>query len=260
LIANELTQDEALSVADVSIDGPGFLNLRLTPAVWHEELSTILKAGLNWGDSDFGKGRSVNVEYVSAKSIEHFAKHIETTSQKLKHLHKEFVIDAIYSKALKATQATSLVHNMAATYLDVSGKFIMPSVAILSRLIVIDPKMAAFERANLLTKCEEDSQNIIDLIVAEKERVIQKILSREAQIKKEYAFLDDIKNKQIEALRQRTQIEMQQQVNKGKLNANELSTAVEQTLVKRIEDDEFLRDNHVFNYEVNTQVVQAEEF
>jgi len=66
LIAHELTRDESLSVAGVSIDGPGFLNLRLTPAVWQGELSTILKAGLNWGDSTFGKGRSVNVEYVSA--------------------------------------------------------------------------------------------------------------------------------------------------------------------------------------------------
>jgi hypothetical protein len=72
------------------------------------------------------------VEYVAAKSIEDFANHIETTSLKLKHVHKEFVIDAMYSKALKATQATALVHNMATTYLDVSGKYIMPSVAILS--------------------------------------------------------------------------------------------------------------------------------
>ena len=62
LISGELTKNEDLSVAGVSIDGPGFLNLRLTPAVWHQELSTILKAGLNWGDSAFGAGRSVNVE------------------------------------------------------------------------------------------------------------------------------------------------------------------------------------------------------
>ena len=153
-----------------------------------------------------------------------------------------------------------MVHNMAATYLDVSGKYIMPSVAILSRLIVIDPKMAASERANLLTKCEEDSQSIVDLIIMEKEKVIRKIQSRETQIKKEYAFLDDIRNKQIDVLRQRTQIEMQKQVKRGKLNASELSTAVEQTLVQRIEDDEFLRDNHIFNYQVDTETIQPEEF
>ncbi|XP_046633381.1 uncharacterized protein LOC124312885 [Daphnia pulicaria] len=200
------------------------------------------------------------VEHVAAKSIEDFAKHIETTSQKLKHVHKEFVIDAMYSKALKATQATALVHNMATTYLDVSGKYIMPSVAILSRLNVIDPKMAKTERANLLAKCEEDSQSIVDLIIVEKEKVIRKIEAREAQIKKEYAFLDDIRSKQIEFLRQKTQTEMQQQVKRGKLNKNQLSAAVEQTLVKRIEDDEFLRENHVFNYQVNSEEVEAEEF
>lgn len=66
-VADELTKDAGLGVAGrPSIDGPGFLNLRLTPAVWQEELSTILRAGLNWGDSAFGQGRAVNVEYVSA--------------------------------------------------------------------------------------------------------------------------------------------------------------------------------------------------
>jgi hypothetical protein len=200
------------------------------------------------------------VEHVAAKSIEDFANHIETTSQKLKHVHKEFVIDAIYSKALKATQATALVHNMATTYLDVSGKYIMPSVAILSRLNAIDPRTANVERANLLAKCQEDSQNIVDLIIVEKEKVIRKVEAREAQIKKEYAFLDDIRSKQIEFLRQKTQTEMQQQVKRGKLNQNQLSAAVEQTLVKRIEDDEFLRENHVFNYQVNSEEVEAEEF
>jgi len=200
------------------------------------------------------------VEHVSAKSIEDFANHIETTSQKLKHIHKEFVIDAIYSKALKATQATALVHNMAATYLDVSGKFIMPSVAILSRLNVIDPRMADTERANLLARCKEDSQNIVDLIIVEKEKVIRKIEAREAQIKKEYDFLDDIRSKQIEFLRQSTEIEMQQQVKRGELNKNQLSVAVEQTLVKRIEDDEFLRENHIFNYQVSTKKIEPEEF
>lgn len=65
-VAAELSAQSDLGVAGVSIDGPGFLNLRLRPETWHQELATILKAGLAWGDSDFGKGRSVNVEYVSA--------------------------------------------------------------------------------------------------------------------------------------------------------------------------------------------------
>ena len=55
-----------LGVTGVSVDGPGFLNLRLAPSIWHGELAQILASGLGWGASDFGKGRAVNVEYVSA--------------------------------------------------------------------------------------------------------------------------------------------------------------------------------------------------
>ncbi len=53
-------------VAEAAVAGPGFINLRLTPQVWQEELRTILAAGGNYGRSDMGKGVRVNVEYVSA--------------------------------------------------------------------------------------------------------------------------------------------------------------------------------------------------
>jgi arginyl-tRNA synthetase len=46
--------------------GPGFLNLRLADAYWQDRLRDILQAGVAWGDSTFGQGRRVNVEYVSA--------------------------------------------------------------------------------------------------------------------------------------------------------------------------------------------------
>ncbi|MEA3064257.1 MAG: arginyl-tRNA synthetase [Sphingomonadales bacterium] len=46
--------------------GPGFINIRLTPSVWHEELRTILAEGEGYGRSRLGEGIRVNVEYVSA--------------------------------------------------------------------------------------------------------------------------------------------------------------------------------------------------
>ncbi|HEX8222390.1 MAG TPA: arginine--tRNA ligase [Allosphingosinicella sp.] len=46
--------------------GPGFINVRLEPAVWHEELRTILAEGEGYGRSRLGSGTRVNVEYVSA--------------------------------------------------------------------------------------------------------------------------------------------------------------------------------------------------
>ncbi len=53
-------------VTEVSVAGPGFVNLRLSDAVWHRCLGAVLDAGPDYGASDMGKGRRVNVEYVSA--------------------------------------------------------------------------------------------------------------------------------------------------------------------------------------------------
>ena len=64
LIAPKL---EALpGVTAVEIAGPGFINLRLDPAAWRDELGTILNEGAAYGRSNVGNGERVNVEYVSA--------------------------------------------------------------------------------------------------------------------------------------------------------------------------------------------------
>ncbi|WP_230632692.1 arginine--tRNA ligase [Sphingomonas sp. Leaf37] len=53
-------------VAEASVAGPGFINLRLTDAAWRDELAQIQAGGDDYGRSTLGKGVSVNVEYVSA--------------------------------------------------------------------------------------------------------------------------------------------------------------------------------------------------
>ena len=53
-------------VAGVDIAGPGFINLKLEKRMWQQRIEDILTAGENWGKSDIGKGKTVNVEYVSA--------------------------------------------------------------------------------------------------------------------------------------------------------------------------------------------------
>src|SRR3954451_15159706 len=58
----------------VTATRPGFLNIRLDPAVWHAQLRAILHAGTAYGDTDLGHGEigpsrlgpEVNVEFVSA--------------------------------------------------------------------------------------------------------------------------------------------------------------------------------------------------
>lgn len=62
-LMGELAADA--DVAETEVAGPGFLNLRLTPACWAGFLARVVTAGEAFGRSPIAKGR-VNVEYVSA--------------------------------------------------------------------------------------------------------------------------------------------------------------------------------------------------
>ncbi len=53
-------------VAGAEIAGPGFINLRLKPEFWHARLADMLREGERYGASMLGRGKKVNVEYVSA--------------------------------------------------------------------------------------------------------------------------------------------------------------------------------------------------
>ncbi len=53
-------------VAAAEAAGPGFVNLRLAPAILLAQVPVILRAGVAYGDCDAGAGVAANVEYVSA--------------------------------------------------------------------------------------------------------------------------------------------------------------------------------------------------
>jgi arginyl-tRNA synthetase len=53
-------------VTSVEVAGPGFINIRLTPDAWRDELRTILREGEEYGLSKVGADERVNVESVSA--------------------------------------------------------------------------------------------------------------------------------------------------------------------------------------------------
>lgn len=63
-LALKLQADARIDSAEVA--GPGFLNLRLAPGVWQQVVGAVLAKGADFGRSDMGQGRKVNVEYVSA--------------------------------------------------------------------------------------------------------------------------------------------------------------------------------------------------
>jgi arginyl-tRNA synthetase len=63
-LAAKLMADPRVAGADVA--GPGFLNMRLVPSVWHALVRSSLVDGLDFGRSPLGAGLKVNVEFVSA--------------------------------------------------------------------------------------------------------------------------------------------------------------------------------------------------
>ena len=63
-LAARLTADPRITSAEVA--GPGFLNLRLAAAEWQDVIRAALTEGADYGRSDMGQGRRVNVEFVSA--------------------------------------------------------------------------------------------------------------------------------------------------------------------------------------------------
>lgn len=58
--------EKIAQVTEVSIAGPGFINLRFTPEYWLALLPVILEEEKGYGNSHMGAGQKVNVEYVSA--------------------------------------------------------------------------------------------------------------------------------------------------------------------------------------------------
>ena len=64
LIAEKLIEDAM--IANVEIAGPGFLNITFSTDFWRNTVAIIEKKGEQFGSVDQGKGKKVQVEYVSA--------------------------------------------------------------------------------------------------------------------------------------------------------------------------------------------------
>ncbi len=64
LISAALRNDP--DVSEVSVAGPGFINIRLSTGYWQRLLGSMIEAGTDYGRSTAGSGKKTNVEYVSA--------------------------------------------------------------------------------------------------------------------------------------------------------------------------------------------------
>ncbi|MFZ3032713.1 MAG: arginine--tRNA ligase [Parvibaculum sp.] len=67
-LAEQLTKklEGENGVIEVTIAGPGFINLRLSNDIWLNGITDVLVAGVDYGSGDLGAGKAVNVEFVSA--------------------------------------------------------------------------------------------------------------------------------------------------------------------------------------------------
>ena len=69
MIADALVSEMALdgsSFAKVEVAGPGFINFTLAPGWFARAVKSVLEEGENYGRTDFGAGKKVLVEFVSA--------------------------------------------------------------------------------------------------------------------------------------------------------------------------------------------------
>ncbi len=57
---------QVAGIAQASAAGPGFVNLSLDPSVFRAEMPNVLRSGVAYGDTTIGRGKRINVEYVSA--------------------------------------------------------------------------------------------------------------------------------------------------------------------------------------------------
>ncbi len=68
IVIEHLPEAEGL-IDRVEIAGPGFINFHLSPAWLHNTLAECLRTGAEYGRSDEGKGRRIQIEFISANPV-----------------------------------------------------------------------------------------------------------------------------------------------------------------------------------------------
>jgi arginyl-tRNA synthetase len=67
LISEKMLEiDRDGNLEDVSVAGPGFINMTMSPVFWTRILRSVMREGEDFARTDLGKGRRIQVEFVSA--------------------------------------------------------------------------------------------------------------------------------------------------------------------------------------------------
>ena len=76
-------------VDNVNVAGPGFINITFKQNVWSDFLSNMLQNSRNWDKLEIGKGKNINIEYISADlGPERGVDNLETYSEVTNLLYK----------------------------------------------------------------------------------------------------------------------------------------------------------------------------
>ncbi len=62
----KLLEDEKEVIEHIEVAGPGFVNIYINRAKWHQVITSVISKGKNFGTSQIGSGKKVMVEFVSA--------------------------------------------------------------------------------------------------------------------------------------------------------------------------------------------------
>lgn len=212
----------------------------------HMGLTQLSELKENWSNLvRFFVSISSIIESIGNKHLEDFSKDIETTSQSVRNIHKMCVINGIHVKATRANQATALVHGMADTYFKISTKYLMPNVHKLDRLMGLKPDKIPYERQLLVQSCERDSAEIGHLIVDGRLQLVEQVAARVRQVKNEYKFLDDLRERAKEKERTKIAEEKKNLVLIGQLPEEELQAEVEKEVKTTFEKDIFLSQDPI---------------
>ncbi len=65
-IANELKNIHIEDISDITITKPGFLNFQISKSFFQKKIQDIVNKNENYGRGNIGKGKTANVEFVSA--------------------------------------------------------------------------------------------------------------------------------------------------------------------------------------------------
>lgn len=167
-------------------------------------MSQLSQLKENWGRLvRFFVRLSQLIETIAGKSLDDFKTQLETTvessSFKRSGKLKKLIVKNIRDKVTRANQASSMVYGMASTYNRVSTDYLMPRVQQMDTMMRFDSSFDLVVQRALLTKsCADDELKIGQLIGEEMQRLIERIQERERQIKREYSFLDEMEEKDIE--------------------------------------------------------------